>query len=349
MGETATDLCGADPEELRRLLCRMQDEARDTVVRTRDAEAAEELSRVVAVTPSDTIYRIDQAGEEAILDWLRQHWPARWPVELVMEGLAEREPVVLPEGAPPDSVRLCCIIDPIDGTRGLIYDKRSAWVLSGIAPRTSSPARLSDIAVAAMTEIPTAKQRLADQVSAIRGLGPGGIRAERVDLDTRRKSHFEPRPSKATDLRGGFASFARFFPEAKGLLAEFEESLWNRLYVPEKRGTPLIFDDQYICSGGQLFQLLTGRDRMLGDLRPLALAKLGLDSALTCHPYDICTALIAQEAGCPIGDPRGGPLAAPLDTVTPVAWIGFANREIEAHVRPALDEMLERYFPTDGR
>jgi hypothetical protein len=169
-----------------------------------------------------------------------------------------------------------------------------------------------------------------------------------VDLDSRQRNRFEPRPSTATDLLGGFASFARFFPQAKGLLAEFEECLWNRLYALGKPGNPLIFDDQYVCSGGQLFQLLTGRDRMLGDLRPLALAKLGLDEALACHPYDVCTALIAQEAGCPIGDPRGRPLDAPLDTVTPVAWIGFANRELEAHVRPALDELLERYFPSNG-
>jgi hypothetical protein len=84
---------------------------------------------------------------------------------------------------------------------------------------------------------------------------------------------------------------------------------------------------------------------LLGDLRPLALAKLGLDGAAACHPYDVCTALVAQEAGCPIGDPWGRALDAPLDSVTPVAWIGFANRELEARVRPALDELLERYFP----
>ena len=342
------NLSSADLEDLRRLLCRMQEEIRDQLVRTRDANPLENLSRVVEVTRSDTIYQIDRVGEDAILDWFRQHWPARWPVELVMEGLEERDPVLLPEGTAPDSIQLCCIIDPIDGTRSLMYDKRSAWVLSGIAPHPSSRARLCDISVAAMTEIPTAKQRLADQVSAIRGLGPDGIRAERVDLDTKQRHPVETRPSTATGLRGGFASFARFFPEAKGLLAEFEESLWNRLYPLGKAGDVPIFDDQYICTGGQLFQLLTGRDRMLGDLRPLALAQLGLDSALACHPYDICTALIAQEAGCPIGDPRGEPLDAPLDTVTPVAWIGFANHELEAHVRPALTEMLERYFPSHG-
>ena len=58
----------ADLEALRRLLCQMQEEIRDQVVRIRDAEPAEELSRVVEVTSSDTIYKIDRVGEEAILE-----------------------------------------------------------------------------------------------------------------------------------------------------------------------------------------------------------------------------------------------------------------------------------------
>jgi hypothetical protein len=28
------------------------------------------------------------------------------------------------------------IVDPIDGTRNIMYNKRSAWILSGIAPNT---------------------------------------------------------------------------------------------------------------------------------------------------------------------------------------------------------------------
>ena len=55
----------ADFEDLRRLLCRMQDEIRDRLIRIRDANPAEELCRVVEVTRSDTIYQIDRVGEEA--------------------------------------------------------------------------------------------------------------------------------------------------------------------------------------------------------------------------------------------------------------------------------------------
>ena len=113
----------------------------------------------------------------------------------------------------------------------------------------------------------------------------------------------------------------------------------------DENGAPLVFDDQYICTGGQLYELLAGRDRMLGDLRPLAFAELGLAKPITCHPYDACTALVLEEAGCRVTAPFGGPLDFPLDTTSPVAWVGFANAAIEAHVRPALDACLARFFP----
>ena len=65
-------------------------------------------------------------------------------------------------------------------------------------------------------------------------------------------------------------------------------------------------------------------------------------AALACHPYDICTALIAQEAGCIITAPDGGPLRAPLDTTTPVAWVGYANRTLARRIGPKLRAVLER-------
>ena len=87
-----------------------------------------------------------------------------------------------------------------------------------------------------------------------------------------------------------------------------------------------------------------GHDRMLGDLRPLVFAKLDRAGSISCHPYDACVALILDEAGCRLTAPDGAPLDFPLDTLSPVAWVGFANREIEAHVRPALDAALREFF-----
>ena len=170
-----------------------------------------------------------------------------------------------------------------------------------------------------MTELPTTKQDRADQLSAIRG---EGVVAITYDLVRGTQRRWTPRPSRATGFEHGFASLARFFPEGKTLLATIEEALWRELGLLGRDGGQRVFDDQYICTGGQLFELIVGHDRMLGDLRPPAYAKLGLSAAsLCCHPYDICTALIAREAGCIIEAPGGGALRLPLDTTTPVAWM----------------------------
>jgi len=330
-----------DTERLRGLVCDLQDAVQAAVLAARDARSRAELGAVVEETPSDTLYGIDAPGEAAALDFFAGNWPADLPVEVVMEGRESRTfPRDLATGS---DVALVCIVDPVDGTRGFMHDKRSAWVLSAVAPRHAGGSRLGDLAVAAMTELPTEKQRLADQISAVRGAGPAGLRAVRRDLDSRAETRFAPRPSDATELAHGFASFARFFPRGKELLARFEEALWDRLHG----GLPVpIFDDQYMSTGGQLHELLTGRDRLLGDLRPLARAALGDDAIPVCHPYDACTALIAEEAGCVVQDARGGPLDAPLDTLSAVAWVGFANAALERRIRPVLDEVLREFFPT---
>jgi fructose-1,6-bisphosphatase/inositol monophosphatase family enzyme len=336
-----------ETERIRSLLCAMQDEIQARVTDARHRRSSRELSAIDAVTPSDTLYEIDRVGEEALLAWFEAHWPEAWPVELILEGetAAPGETPRVPRGAPDEALRFTCIIDPIDGTRSLMHDKRSAWVLSAVAPRPRRRRpRLRDTFVAAMTELPPTKQPLADQLSAVRGGGRAGLRAERVDLRSGERRSFVPEPSTAIDLRHGFASFARFFPEGKALMAAFEEQLWERLYGPPGDGAPLIFDDQYICTGGQFYELLVGHDRLLGDLRPLAYAALGRSRSIQCHPYDACTALILEEAGCRITAPNGATLDFPLDTLTPVAWVGFANAALEAHVRPALDAALRTSF-----
>jgi hypothetical protein len=43
-----------------------------------------------------------------------------------------------PRDASDEELRFLCIIDPIDGTRSLMHDKRSAWVLSALAPWRSA-------------------------------------------------------------------------------------------------------------------------------------------------------------------------------------------------------------------
>ncbi|WP_337174090.1 hypothetical protein [Paludisphaera sp.] len=333
-------MTNADEDRARGLLCGLQDRIRDAVLAARDSHAAEELAEVAEVTAADTIYRIDKISESAVIAWFEANWPADLPVELVMEGVEDHVPT-FPAGTPVDRAAFTCILDPIDGTRGLMYDKRSAWVLAALAPRRGGSATLADVRVAAMTELPTSKQWASDQVSGIRGRGPSGLVAERVDIRDGARRPISLRPSRATDFRHGFAALARFFPEGKALLAQVEERLWRELHGPGGGGSPVVFEDQYLSTGGQLHELLVGHDRMIGDLRPMAHRKLGIESALVCHPYDICAAMLLQEAGGVVEQPDGRPLDAPLDTTSPVSWMGYANPALAAQVRPILARLME--------
>ena len=124
-------------------------------------------------------------------------------------------------------------------------------------------------------------------------------------------------------------------------MAEIEETLWHELHGKHPTAACLVFDDQYLASSGQIYGLVAGHDRMLGDLRPLVYQQLGIQQAVACHPYDLCTSLLLEEAGGVLEEPLGGPLDAPLDTITPVSWIGFANESLARLVRPILHKLIQ--------
>jgi hypothetical protein len=112
---------------------------------------------------------------------------------------------------------------------------------------------------------------------------------------------------------------------------------------PHASGKAHCFEDQYASTGGQLYELMAGRDRFIADLRPLlrpVLAERGLPPALTCHPYDICCALIAEESGVIVTDAAGQRLDAPLNVEAEVAWAGYANAHIRAQIEPLLRQEL---------
>jgi hypothetical protein len=68
----------------------------------------------------------------------------------------------------------------------------------------------------------------------------------------------------------------------------------------------------------------------------------GLPAGLCCHPYDLCTALIAEEAGVILTDSSGAPADAPFDAVADVAWVGYANERVRTAVEPVLQDALRR-------
>jgi fructose-1,6-bisphosphatase/inositol monophosphatase family enzyme len=301
-------------DEARALLCALGDHVRTRVLGARGMD----MSVVTGETAADTLYAVDRVADDELLGWFEQHWPE---VVVVSEGLDD---AVAIGGAAEWTV----IVDTIDGTRGLMYDKRAAWCLAAAVPHGGTLARAL---AASMTELPTVKQAATDQLSGCRG---GGLVAERLLLADGTRMSLSPHPSTASDLEHSFSGVAKFFLPGKPELASLESELFRRL------GCRHVFDDEYLSTGGQLYELITGRDRFVADLRPLV-----APGAHACHPYDVCTSMLLEQAGGVVTDPWGGPLDAPLDTVTPVAWVGYANEALAGWIGPVLAELVDGLRP----
>lgn len=347
MGDEQRMALEAPAEVARRLawLRRLGERLRTSVSAGLRAESADTLASIAGQRGGDIIYRLDEHGEEALLA-LCEEWAREEPFVLVAEGL-EAGRQIFPSGADPERLAFTLIVDPIDGTRGLMYSKRSAWALLGIAPapRAGWWPTLADVTMALQAELPTPRAALADTLWAVAGYGAHG---ETLDLRTGARTPFIPTPSRATTLAGGFASVVKFFPGVKTASAALEEALYEALLGPPDPDAPQVFDDQYISSGGQLYEVMVGHDRFIADLRPLLMAS-GHES-MSAHPYDLGTELIAREAGVIVTDPWGRRLAAPLDTHSPVAWVGYANERLRDAIAPVLQRLLrERLGAEPGR
>jgi fructose-1,6-bisphosphatase/inositol monophosphatase family enzyme len=316
----------ADLKSLLDVIRVLHDNIRGAVVAACERQRTDDLAQVDRESAGDTIYTIDVVGEEMIRDFIeegaRQH-----SFVVVAEGLETLE-------TDDPSAAWKIIVDPIDGTRGLMYQKRSAWILTGVAPNCGRETSLEDIVLAVQTEIPLVKQHLSDQLWAVRG---EGAKAERWNRLTGGRTDFQPRSSSARTIAHGFAMISRFFPGAREELAAIDEEIVTAALGPVQPGRAHCFEDQYISTGGQLYELMMGHDRFVADLRPLVKG-----SGLCCHPYDLCTALIAREQGVIVTDPRGGGLSAPLDVETNVGWVGYANEHIRRQIEPLLQAALRR-------
>src|SRR5438270_512919 len=178
--------------------------------------------------------------------------------------------------------------------------------------------------------------------AAARGAGAG---AERFNRLTGERTPLVLRPSRSPTIAHGYAQVARFFPGAREELAAIDEEIVVGALGPVQPGKAHCFEDQYASTGGQLYELICGHDRFTADLRPLMEAPLrarGLALGICCHPYDLCTELIAREAGVIVTDIGGGPLRARLAVEPDVAWAGYANAQVRAQVEPLLRAALVR-------
>lgn len=326
------------PQYFIRKLWELHSKLREHIIRKRSELSQESLTSVVACS-GDVSFGIDVTSEEVLIEFC-ERWSYEMPFVVVAEGFPENGWRVFPRGCNISDAQFILIVDPVDGSREIMYDKRSAWILSGIAPNLGERTCLSDIVIAMQTEIPTTKQHMADVLWAVKG---HGANAERHNLITGEAQKLKLQPSTATTLWHGFAMLSKFFPAGKGVLGQIEEELFRRLLGESQ--IPLAFDDQYISTGGQLYELMVGHDRFNADLRPVVFEALGLSRdamPLCAHPYDLCTELIAREAGVIITDENGRQLSARLDIRENVAWVGYANEALRRQIEPLLHELLSR-------
>lgn len=307
-----------------------------------------ELTTAVAHEGGDTIFAIDR-HVEPVIHKIIEGWDQRdEPILLVMEGLGETGERRYGDANAPLKYRL--IIDPIDGTRNIMYDKRSAWFLAAIAEDRGSDTRLSHAFASVMIELPTSLQSYYRRFLAVRG---EGVVAQTIP------PHAEfgitdpgVGPSRATTLMHGFAQVTNFFPGTKVLASELMEAIASATIGGDSLpGAATIFDDQYMTTGGQMIELALGHDRFCCDLRPLFYDVLARQQGkrfrgrgLECHPYDCGGMLVAQEAGVILTDGFGRPLDAPMDVHTGVHWCGYANESLREQIEP----VVRRFFHERG-
>ncbi len=331
-------------ERLTALQRAIRETLRDSMLEQAAGDWVGRASRVERDEAGDTIFGVDVDAERLLVEHA-ERWALDEPFVLVAEGLEPATGRVF--GAPrAEACRLTVIVDPIDGTRGLMFDKRSAWSLGAVA--VGEPGRqlqLGDVAVAVMTELPTSKQGAVDVLWTRRGKGTSG---ERLRYHGAIHEPLHPRPSRRADLRHGFASVVNFFQGGKELTARIDEAIVAEVLGGWNHGKAEVYTDQYISSGGQLAELVLGRDRFVLDVRPLVHEALGHHGTLGARPYDVCTALIAQEAGCVVETPFGEPLDPPLDTTTNVAFAGYASTGLADNMRGVVESVLRRELAAGG-
>jgi fructose-1,6-bisphosphatase/inositol monophosphatase family enzyme len=330
-----------DIRELLDPLRRLHEVIRASVVDACERASVRELATVVSEQEGDTIFALDRVSEELLIDYFEREVAPVAPLLLIAEGLSEGQ-IILPRGTPESDLVWRIIVDPIDGTRGLMYQKRSGWILTGVARNRGAETNLNDIELAVQTEIPLVKQHLSDVLWAFRG---EGFHAERFNRLTGEQTTLQLHPSTADHIAQSYSQVVRFFPGVRDVLAAIDDEIVLGAVGPPQPGKAQCFEDQYTSTAGQLYELIAGHDRFVADIRAhldTVTSERGLPRLLCCHPYDLCTELIAREAGVIVTGIDGGPLTARLAVEPDVSWVGYANERIRATIGPLLQVALKK-------
>jgi len=293
------------------------------------------LARPHGMGQGDVTFGLDVPSEERIAAWQREVARAE-PLSVLTEdagwrhmGPDENGGARALAGFDHGGPRIA--IDPIDGTRNLMADLRSAWTEIAFAPPGMGEPRLSDCTGGIVSEIP------GTLAARYRRLVSGGRECTLELADLAGGSRVERRPLRADDdarVDHGYFPFFRYEPPQRPAIARLEADFFARLVRHEGASMRAIYDDQYISSAGQLVLLALGRYRMVVDARELVRRRFGTPG-VTSKPYDLAGAVVcARAAGVVVTAAEGGPLDFPIDATTPVAYAGYANERTRARLEP---------------
>lgn len=301
--------------------------------------------RPVGVGHGDVTFSIDAATEAAVSIWLDER-ARTGPLSLFTEDAGWRHlgPGKQGPGGPPiplpgfDHGGPRLILDPVDGTRHLMFDLRSAWCVAGQAGPGPSEPTLAELEHGVLAELPDTRAALARRLAASRGTGA-------VQWTVDREGHAGALTPLRTDADNrpdhGYFPFYCYHPDLRAATQELAGRFFASIEAAESAAIAHCYDDQYIASGGQLALLSLGAYRMVCDPRPLLAQRRGRPTQ-TAKPYDLAGAvLVAREAGAVVTDLAGAELDVPLDGSTEVGFCAFVNPRTQTRLWPHLQRALE--------
>jgi fructose-1,6-bisphosphatase/inositol monophosphatase family enzyme len=352
---------------------RLRDAARSALLHAIESGEHASMWRQAGQGAGDVTYGIDVPAERALEHWHEETARAT-PLSLLSEETGWRH---LGPGRGGRAVELSgfehggprIVVDPIDGTRNLMTDVRSAWSVIGLAPAGGGAPSLADVELGVLSEIPDSRAAAYRRLSAERG---GSCRCEQRALDEDLRAmklaptsdriagqERDRTSSAARDASDGallservldngdevrldhaYFPFFKYMADMRPAIAAIEARFFERLAEHERADIRNCYDDQYISNGGQLALLALGAYRMIADVRA-HLAALRRRPTLTSKPYDIAGAVVcARAAGAVITAVDGSELQFPIDTETPVSFVGWVNRATERRLAPHLAAAL---------
>ncbi|MFT5052316.1 MAG: fructose-1,6-bisphosphatase/inositol monophosphatase family enzyme [Chlamydiales bacterium] len=325
---------------------RIRHAARSAMASAHASGQLEHVDRPIGQGAGDVTFGLDEPTEQVLSAWLEER-AREAPISLMTEDAGWRHRGPAPPGANTtrelpgfDHGGPRIAVDPIDGTRNLMADLRSAWtVISFCAPGPTQP-EYADVSLGLVGEIPDSRAALYRTVKAMRGAGCT-LRTDPLQEEVGSRTATSPLVSDADDRAdNGYFPFFSYMHDQRPAMAAVQADFFARLARDEGANVRSCYDDQYISNAGQLVLLALGTYRMIVDARAWIARRDGM-TTIASKPYDVAGALLcAEEAGCVLRSLDGEALAFPIDTETAVGFVGFANAGTYSRLWRHLDGAL---------